>query len=316
MERMYIMILLILLGATSCRSVDDIPGIPEADQRYLIDDFEPQTEKRVTFSNPLEKSEEIRFVDATLYDLSEFLRKNTIYSLCTNALDIRISGLFVGGVSKIVHDIALSNNLKYGRIQDTFYIYSGDASSFDVTVSLNSRVPVESLSTLFDGKLIYDNGRVVFRGSFDKALELQGLIDAFDDVKTDNYCVTVVQVETSKQLAYSLQVDLMSKGVDLLTPGVSAWDVFSASARAAGSVIDFDNYHERQFYVSDGKRITYNHTFDKKLEQRSISDQGTSTVSGYTDVQAGSIIELMIKRSLNNSVLLSYDLELSNFDAR
>ena len=299
-----ILILVIILGVSGCRSFD-VVDLPFVEDRFEVDnsDFDTKSDSK-SLSNSTEQVLELQFNNAGISELCDLIRLKTDYSLVTKVPDgFTFSGFYVGTVGKILSDIALANDLNFTRLGKTFYLFDADSAAFDVTAVLNCPVISDDiLSRVFPGVILHEGNKIIVHGNLNDVIKLQDFIEDFDLVMPYNYVVTVVQVDTTAELAYNLQLQIMSKGIDLLTPGVTAWDVFSAAARVSGNVLDFDSYHERQFYVTDGKKMTYNQTTDKKVENRAISDAGTSTVTSYSDVQAGAIVDLTLQASYEDFV--------------
>lgn len=310
-------LLLLVLILSGCRA-DDL-SIPFPDDRYKIDNHVDDVEEsRVRRADPLEFQEDIYFNGGTLFDLAEYLRLKTKYNLVTDVQSLEIVGKYSGGPSKILSDISLAYNLNISRLDNTFYLLKENSDIFNVSIMLDCPFDETTVKTLIhDDNLLFVNGLILFNGSLNRAVQLQSIIDNLKSASkySHNYVVTVVQTETSKALAYSLQAEIRSLGVDVFSKNVSLFDVFAAIPSIDGTRVNFDNYHERQFYVSNGQSITYNQTTDKQLEERSISDAGTSTVSGYRQLQAGSIIDLKVVSSSGLNVFCDYDIELSSFES-
>lgn len=312
-----LVLILVILNLAGCKSFN-IEDLPFVEDRFHVDNVGAGAqEDRKAVSSPGDENFELKFYNASAGDLCDLFRLKTSYSLvCKVPDDFSFSGFFCGSAGKILHDIAISNGLNFARIGNTYYLYSQEFSSLDVSAAIVCPgLPDDVLSRVFPGVYYRIGNKLILSGKMQDVLKFQTFVDDFKDAVKSNYVVTIVQVETSSELAYNLQMQITSKGIDLLQPNVSAWDVFSAAARISGSSLDFDSYHERQFFVTDGQKMTYNQTTDKKVENRAVSDQGTSTVTGYTDIEAGAIVDLTLQAFLNDVISCSYNIELSNFVA-
>lgn len=307
-----LMILLLLLGGCSSLNVDPDP-LPLVDDRYQLEAV--QNVPSMISSDDFELSQEIRVKAGTLRDIEEFFRAKTTKTLVSNAHELTIDGLYTGTPRQIAQQIAASNNLLYAEFGDTLYLVTqSEAPELRTIVALPFQGEIEELSQLFDDiKLTKRDNMIVAVGPFLSLLKLQDYLNILSSVSEQNYVITVVEVETSRDFALTLQLEIASKGIDLLTPNVTLYDVFSALARANGQNINADNYHERQLVVTSGQETTYSRSTQKKVEKRAISDQGTSTVAGYEDIDAGVILDMTVNSVNSEFVSLKYNVEISQF---
>lgn len=311
MSFLMMILLLILAGCSSIQK--DVEPLPLVDDRYELLD-EHNQEERLALDD-YELSQEIRILDGSIVDLAEFYRTKTNKTLVSNATDIKISGLFSGTPRQIARQVGLAYNLIYAEFGDVIYLVSDNSDkTLNVSAALVCDLSLDDLKELFpEVMFVKRDNMVVCNGEFNRVKQIQDYLSVLNKVTEQNYVVTVVQVETSLDFALTLQMEIATKGVDLLQPNVSAYDVFSALARASGQSLNADNYHERQLVVTSGQKTTYSRSTEKKLEQRAISDQGTSTVTGYETVSAGVILDLSVDSFNDDFVELAYNLELSSF---
>lgn len=311
MKKLLIVLLLILGGCSSIQK--DVEPLPLTDDRYEFLDNHNQ-EQRLPVDD-YELAQEIRITDGTIVDLAEFYRTKTNKTLVSNATDTKISGLFSGSPRQIARQVSLAYDLIYAEFGDVIYLVSDNSDkTLNVSAALVCDLAIDDLKELFpDLSFIRRDNMIVCNGDFFRVKQIQDYLAVLNQVEEQNYVVTVVEVETSLDFALTLQMEIASKGVDLLKPNISAYDVFSALARVNGQALNADNYHERQLVVTSGQKSTYSRSTEKKLEQRAISDQGTSTVTGYETVSAGVILELNVNSFNDDFVELAYNLELSSF---
>ena len=311
MKRLLMILLPILAG---CSMIDkDVEPLPLVDDRYEFLDQHNQEERLAL--DDYELVQEVRIVDGSIVDLAEFFRTKTNKTLVSNALEIKINGLFSGTPRQIARQVALAYDLIYAEFNDVIYLVSDNPDkTLNVSASFVCDLSIDDLKELFpEVTFIRRDNMVVCNGEFFRIKQIQDYLAVLNKVIEQNYVVTVVEVETSLDFALTLQMEIATKGVDLLQPNVSAFDVFSALARASGQALNADNYHERQLVLTSGQESTYSRSTEKKLEQRAISDQGTSTVTGYETVSAGVILELNVNSFNDDFVELAYNVELSSF---
>lgn len=311
---MALLLLMIMLALVGCKSLDSaVEPLPLVDDRYefAVDD---NNESRLDVID-YDLAQEIRVDKGTLLDIEDFFRQKTSKTLVSNCLDLEITGFFSGAPREIARQIAVAYNLKYGEIGDVIYLVNDeDLDTLNITVSLDCDLSIEQLQDIFsDVVFVRRDDKVIVSADFMTVKRIQDFLAVLNHVIEQNYIITVVEVETSLDFALDLQLEISSKGVDLIQPGLTAYDVFSALARASGQKMTADNYHERQLVVTSGQATNYSRSTEKKVEMRAISDQGTSTVSGYENVSAGVIMDMTVNSVSDDFVELKYSVELSNF---
>lgn len=311
---MAFLLMILTLILVGCKSTSfDVDPLPLADDRY---DFEFVENKDSQF-DPIdyEVSQEIRISDGTMLDVADFFRQKTTKTLVSNVLDTKISGLFTGSPREIARQIAVAYNLEYAEFGNVLYLVStSESPALNISAAFRCDLSKEDLQELFQElKFLRRDNMTVVYGPFIQVKRFAEFVESLNSVNEQNYLVTVVEVETSLDFALTLQMEIASKGVDIVRPGLTAYDVFSAVARVNGQSINSDNYHERQLVLTSGQATTYSRSTDKKLEMRAISDQGTSTVSGYETLSAGVILNMEVNSNNEDFVQLKYDIEMSNF---
>ena len=117
-----------------------------------------------------------------------------------------------------------------------------------------------------------------------------------------------IDVTPAASLAYTMAA--ASKGSSVTLGKVEA--SFNAMLRAADSYSSNRMMAEPLFSLTDGERASFVRGDTIPVPQRTVSDQGTVSVTGYQQIQTGVTVEVMVREQNPDLVRLEVDLILND----
>lgn len=231
--------------------------------------------------------------------------------------DELVTGLFSGSMPSIVRDIAQVLNVKVHSIGGKKF-YLGEIQedlNVDYIVRTDlSEVSFKELTAVYEKlKAVRVGSRVYVRGPFFEVQDFVSALERFDD-QSKSYLVNLVFIRSSRSKINDIKARVEFESIDLLSSGYSLLDVFSAHGAIDLNGTNSRYYSEQELLTTDGVKSQLTIGNDREQEQRSISDQGTSTVSGYRTINDGITVEITPKSSIGNFVNLALTFSNSKFD--
>lgn len=336
---------------TACNSFFLMSGRVKPSVIYEVDEKLTKIENTVKLDEDL--SHELRFVNATLSEVVDTLNASderyTVYlcdnigatspgvpptpsdlgsSISTSVLqgqvvsapkvsELTITGLYSGSIPEIVRDIAISYNLKYSSIGSSkFYIGLID-KDYLVDYICESDLTTEGFEKLLE---IYDNvkavrvgSRVFVRGGFYDVRDFVSALSRFDQ-QAQSYLVNLVFIRSSRGQVSDIKARVEFSSIDLISSGYSLLDVFEAHGAIDMTGRNSRFYLEQELLCNDGVMSRLKIGNDREQEQRSISDQGTSTVQGYRTINDGIELEITPRSCVGDKVDVKLTFTNSKFD--
>lgn len=231
--------------------------------------------------------------------------------------DLTIDGLFSGSIPSIVRDIAITNNLQYSSIgSNKFYIgrLEKDLLVDYIAESDLTDDAFEKLVAVYEKiKVVRVGSRVFVRGPFFDVKDFVNTLERFDQ-QNKVYLVNVVFIRSARGKVNDIKAKVEFETIDLISSGYSLLDVFQAYGAIDCNGRNSRFYLEQELLTNDGVKSKLKIGNDREQEQRSISDQGTSTVSGYRSVNDGIELEITPRASVGNMVDVRLLFSNSKFD--
>lgn len=220
-----------------------------------------------------------------------------------------------GNVVDQLTTIAIKFNGKLYQLNDDFYIVrSPDQTMFQTSaVFVSSLVPeqIQNLMSLYNIQGQTIGLQTVARGALLDLVQFEKSLKTLSDNKSV-YLIDLAFIDFTIEESANFQAYLVTNPVDILKVR-SFSDVFSMYLDC-----DIDDLRSRNFYSqsllsSDGNESKFDVGTTHSREQRSISDQGTSTVSSYSDISDGFQLTFKPETTVNNTVICNVILESSTF---
>lgn len=212
--------------------------------------------------------------------------------------------------------------LKFGgvvyQLNDDYYIVrSGSAGLMDnyktssVFVSSMSTEDIDKMLTLYklEGQTL--GLQTVARGSLLNLVEFQSVFKTLNDNKSV-YLIDLAFIDFSVEESVNFQAYLLANPVNLLEARTFE-DLFSIYLDCSIDNLRSRNFYSQSLLASDGNTSKFDVGTKHTREQRSISDMGTSTVSGYDSIEDGLQLTFTPKTCLDNRVICTVELENSAF---
>ena len=276
---------------------------------------------------------ETSFENATLEDIENYyrkaLRRGALYFVgfdSSNGLDSqapapaadRVSCFVTGDINDQLQTIALRIGGILYQLNDDFYIVrAGSESIMDnyktstVFISTLTSEELNKLMMLYkiDGESI--GLQTVARGSL---LDLVDFQKAFNTLAKNQsiYLIDVAFVDFTIEEKASFQAYLESNTVDLLTVDEFS-ELFSVYLHCSIDNLRSRNFYSQSLLASDGNTSKFDVGVKHSREQRSISDAGTSTVSGYDSIEDGIQLTFTPQNTIDNKVVCKIVFENSAF---
>lgn len=230
-------------------------------------------------------------------------------------LSRRVTGLFEGSCFDVAKSVSIAFGCELCIIGKTFFFTSSQALASSSFV-FQSSVDLERLNSIValypSLTLVAVGDRLLVRGP------LFDIRDFYNDVRRLetfplNYFCDVVFIRSTREQLRSLSVALQVNSVDLIQKGLSLYDLFSAYADFEIKDTASGNYQEQYLLVSDGSQSSIEIGNEKRYELRSISDMGTSTVSGFETISDGMSLKLSANSQGSDLVKVKLTFENSSF---
>lgn len=230
--------------------------------------------------------------------------------------EILVNGYFRGEIDSLVRDFCFCNNLKYERVGDCVYISPSDVELglCYVVASFATNYDSQQLSTLqgsfgSDCRIFSNGSRVVACGRLRDVKMFGNVINELNEVRR-SYVATIVFYRCSRSDVARIAADISTTSVDLLSKGWDVFDVFDATLDIKSDSSKLSNYSQEILYCTDLSTSTFNVGSERQRESRAVTDQGTSTVTGYQSFRDGVQMEIKPYRSIDN--FIECELSFSN----
>lgn len=231
----------------------------------------------------------------------------------------RISGFYSGNFYQIIKDVAITGGFSFDRIDDHFYIGASPVAlsmcmtSTIIETSL-SKEDLDSLKSSFgqDVDFTLTSSKILISGRFYSVKQFRQYVEQLNEVKRC-YVARLVFVRLERSKISRLEAEIKASSLDLISQGYDLYSMFESQLDVKFSQDNSYNFSEQLLYCSDGQKssLKIGSTFER--EKRSVSDYGTSTVSGYQSFEDGVNVELTPRRSLNGVVELELRFGNSKF---
>ena len=228
-----------------------------------------------------------------------------------------VSGVFSGSIPDIVRDVALTLSCKYSSIGGTKFYIGEVPEDLKVDYIVESDLTDESYKELLAMyervKAVRVGSRVYLRGDF---VEVRDLVNAFRrfDRQGKSYLCNVVFIRSSRSKVNDIKARVEFESIDLISSGYSLLDVFEAYGAIDINGSNSRQYLEQELLTTDGVQSQLSIGNDREQEQRSISDAGTSTVSGYRTINDGVELNITPRASAGGFVDVKLAFTNSKFD--
>lgn len=230
----------------------------------------------------------------------------------------KFSFFVTGEIKDQLTTVALKTGARLYQINDDYYIVrSADQTilnTFNTSAVYVTNIPADQLSALlelYELKSFTLGVQTIVRGSL---LDLLQFDKVYNILTASNnvYLIDLAFIDFSIDESTSFQAFLDCKPVDLITAS-SMSDLFALYLDC-----DVDNLRSRNFYSqsllsADGKESKFEVGTTHSREQRAITDQGTSTVSSYDEINDGFQLTFKPALTYGKNVICSLSLENSAF---
>lgn len=244
--------------------------------------------------------------------LNEIQKDYRVY-IRVNQEDIFFDFDFDGALIEELTRFALIYNLQIRRTDGALFVYDNDSRSSEiVALPFNlSSTDQNALNQMFnDLRFVNFRNKTLVSGPLYRIIDFYNVVPRRDD---DQYLMTVVLLNVENDKIFDLAARLNFSSVDLFSEGLTLYDVFESY----GDVdLAFDvkrQYFEQQIYLTLGEKAAYNFGNEVQRENRAISDQGTSTISGYQSFKDGVEIETTVNRE-GDALLVDLSFDRSKFN--
>ncbi len=231
-----------------------------------------------------------------------------------SADDVVITGLFVGRIDEIVRDISSIAGLDWEMFGNRYYI-GGSLRDYMVTATVETSLDessVNQIARLYGVVIVRTSNKLTITGRCKRVrLAYDMIVETSENPQS--YNIDLILVDVSENNLSDIRAKVEVTSVDLIQKGVQLWDVFKATGFFSLGDVRSYNYVDQELYCTDGKSVRLSIGREVKREQRAISDQGTSTVSGYSTNNDGLRLDLMPIRSTNGCVNMTLQYEDSSF---
>lgn len=226
------------------------------------------------------------------------------------------SGYFKGDIKEELFAFATANGFAFDVIGNSIFLVERDYKapivySFDANLDEEE---VKLLTELFpDAKMQQVRDRLVVQAPFYQIQQIRDLI-ASGGFAPSSYILSIVLLRTKRDSVKDIQAKIDFEGVDLISKGLSMYDVFSAYGKINWSASIDSVYNEQELYCTSGRPVTFLIGSEIQREQRAISDQGTSTVSDWKVFEDGLTLEATLYDGREDEIFADINFESSKFN--
>lgn len=310
------------------KKMNDI--LPDIVGQEALDTFSPSPDD---FPVP-----DVNFENATYQEIEEYYRKTltrgAVYFLGFDmvndsqhkeddtkqdfAAPERHSIFCTGNITDQLNTIAFKFGARLYRLNDDFYIlrdgFSDPSQKFNISsvfVSQFDDDSIQKLLTLYNLTGQSLGLQLVVRGSL---LDIVDFKKSFDALQTNAsvYLIDLAFIDFTIDETTEFEAYLVANELDILHLS-SFSDLFSAYLNLSVDDLRSRNFYSQSLLSADGKTSTFNVGTSHSREQRSISDQGTSTVASYNDISDGFQLTFTPSNCLDSRVFCTLQLENSAF---
>lgn len=220
----------------------------------------------------------------------------------------RLSGYFSGTYYDIIKDVCLTGGFYFDRIDDHFYLSRTplDLSMCSCSATCETSLKEEDLSkikSMFQTDVDYSltSSKLLIYGRFYAVKKFREYVLELNEVRR-SYVARLVFVRLDRTSISRIEAELKASKLDLISSGYDVLSMFEAQLDCKLSRENSYNYSEQLLYCSDGQKSSLKIGSTFQREQRSVSDYGTSTTTGYQQFEDGVDVELTPYRSINGVV--------------
>lgn len=255
-----------------------------------------------------------RFVRAACVDssplevenlLNQIQKEYRVYIRSTS--DIKIDFDFNGPLIEELQRLAILYDLDCRVEEKTVFVYDNGRAPQVVCLPFNLSSEEISAATLAfpDLKFFTFRNSILIQGPMIRVADFVACVPSRSD---DLYLMSIVLLNVENKASVDLAARLNFSSVDLISKGLSLYDVFEAYGAIDASADNSLRYFEQQIYLSLGQKASYNFGSEIQRESRAITDQGTSTVSGYQSFRDGVEVTATINRDADDLLVdLTFD---------
>ena len=309
------------------------------EQERKIFDVDSSSRRRTSFIDNDREKFEVRFENSDLNAVADTLNLLTevftvVSSSQNNAVladekdssfdssytsEKTVTGLFSGTFQEIIRDVCVKGGFVYDRIDNHFYISDSPVNLSFVRVSTvvetsMTQEEAEKLAASFGDGVAFTlvSSKILITGRFYDVKNFREYVETLNETKR-SYVARLVFVRLDRSKISRIEAEIKASPLDLISENYNLYDVFQTQLDVKLTNDRSYNYNEQLIYCTDGQKSQLKIGSSMQREKRSVSDYGTSSVSGYQEFQDGVDVELTPYRSLNGIVDLQLKFENSKF---
>lgn len=230
--------------------------------------------------------------------------------------EVTYSGFLSGDIKEALADFAYKNKFKLDLIGSSIFLLADGFTSpivyrFDFSTS---KEELEELVRIFPQcQFSQFRDRLVVRGYFQDIKELSSLLSS-GGLTPSTYVLSVILLRTRRSALRDLQAKIQFESLDLISSGYNLFDVFQAYGAIDILSSSDDLYNEQELYCTSGQKVSFSVGSEVQREERNISDQGTSTISGWRSFDDGITVEATLYDGRGSDIFADLNFESSKFN--
>jgi hypothetical protein len=200
--------------------------------------------------------------------------------------------------------------------------FIGDSTKNDVVTTVIRMIPTEK-KELLDAlqKGVTEQGKVAVVGSslyisdnLENVRKLMRDIEKMREHAEHTYIAEVFFIRVKEDDFLKVTGDLKIRSIDVFSSTANLDELFQMFLDASAGK-GFTSVEQRPvLYLSEGRKATFEVGSEIVREKRAVSDQGTSTTTGYEKFQDGLKLSLCLSRVSAENYAIDFELEVSTFD--
>jgi hypothetical protein len=251
--------------------------------------------------------------------ISEITGLSIVYS--SSIQDHLVFGFFENvKVSEVLNVIARRSGSSLSLLGDVYYI--GELKKEDRVFAVLRVPPVDRVQLLESLRLSCSNdGSVSIVGSCiflcDNVDSIRKLIGAIEEIRRFSslcYVAEVFFIRVNEDDFLKLTADLEINQIDIFSSSFDVSNLFKMLVDTDGQKGFSKIVYRPILFLSEGRESMFSDGREITREQKSISDYGISSTSGYQKFTDGLVLKLMLNRISNDFYSLDFDFSVSTFD--
>lgn len=226
------------------------------------------------------------------------------------------SGYFHGDIKTELFAFASANDFKFDVIGNSIFVVESDYTApivyaFDANLDEDELKALSDLFPLSQFQQVRD--RLVVQAPFPVVQQVRDLLSS-GGFAPSSYVLSLVMLRTKRDSVKDLQARIDFESVDLISKGLSMYDVFSTYGAIDLSDSRDSVYNEQELYCTSGRKVLFTIGNEVQREQRAITDQGTSTVSDWKIFEDGLTLTATLYDGRSSEVFADLSFESSKFN--